>query len=157
MHHISDNMPHIKNIVLDDWQYVSAFEYFARSKEKGYDKFTDIATNIANVAKCPKDLREDLHVYFLTHAEEVDINGVKKLKAKTLGKMIDNSLTLEGLFTIVLFSKIVVDEDDNLNYVFQTKNSGNDTCKTPMGMFEELYIPNDLQKVRESIIAYEND
>jgi len=157
MKHINDNMLHIKNIVLDDWQYVSAFEYFARSKERGYDKFTDIATNIANIAKYPKDLRDDLHVYYLTHAEEVDVNGVKKLKAKTVGKMIDNSLTLEGLFTIVLFAKIVIDENDNLNYVFQTQNSGHDTCKSPMDMFESLHIPNDLQLVRETIIAYENE
>jgi hypothetical protein len=157
MKHVNDNMPHIKTIVIDDWQYMSAFEYFERSKEKGYDKFTDIATNIATVAKFPKQLREDLHVYFLTHAEEVDVNGVKKLKAKTVGKMIDNSLTLEGLFTVVLFGKIIFDENDQVKYVFQTKSQGFDTCKSPMGMFEDLYIPNDLQYVKDSILSYEND
>ena len=157
MNHVNEKMPHIKTLVIDDWQYMAAFEYFDRSKEKGYDKFTDIATNIAMIAKHPKTLRDDLQVYFLTHAEEVDVNGVKKLKAKTVGKMIDNSLTLEGLFTIVLFGKIITDENDELQYVFQTKSNGYDTCKSPMGMFEETFIPNDLQIVRDTILTYEND
>ena len=157
LNHVDKNMPHIKTVVIDDWQYMAGFEYFDRSKEKGYDKFTDIATNIATVARKPKELREDLQIYFLTHAEEVDVNGVKKLKAKTVGKMIDNSLTLEGLFTIVLFGKIITDEEDNIKYVFQTNSTGFDTCKSPMDMFEEIYIPNDLQVVRDSIVEYEND
>ena len=107
MKHVSEKMPHIKNLIIDDWQYMSSFEYFDRASEKGYDKFTQIAANLAQVAKLPKDLRDDLFIFFLTHSEDtIDINGKRKIKAKTVGKMIDNSLTLEGLFSIVLFALV---------------------------------------------------
>ncbi len=110
MMHVNDKMPHIKNLVIDDWQYMSSFEYFDRANEKGYDKFTQIAANLAQVAKLPKDMRDDLYIFFLTHSEEsTDVNGHRKVKAKTIGKMIDNTLTLEGLFSIVLFGKVVKD------------------------------------------------
>ena len=109
MQHVSEKMPHIKALVVDDWQYMSSFEYFDKANEKGYDKFTQIAANLAQVAKLPKDLREDLTIFFLTHAEEsTDVNGNRKVKAKTVGKMIDNALTLEGLFSIVLLFSIML-------------------------------------------------
>lgn len=156
--HVNDNMPHIKNLVVDDWQYMSSFEYFDRAAEKGYDKFTQIAANLAQVAKMPKDLRDDLYIFFLTHSEDsTDINGNRKVKAKTIGKMIDNALTLEGLFSIVLFGRVIKKEDGTLNYGFDTQNNGENTCKSPMGMFEESFIPNDLQYVKECILKYENE
>lgn len=156
MKHVNDNMPHVTNLVIDDWQYMSSFEYFDRANEKGYDKFTQIASNLAQVAKMPKDLRDDLYVFFLTHSEEsTDINGNRRVKAKTIGKMIDNALTLEGLFSIVLFGKVKKTEEDALEYVFETKNNGENTCKSPMGMFEDDSIPNDLSYVRDCIVKYE--
>lgn len=154
--HVNDKMPHITNLVVDDWQYMSAFEYFDKANEKGYDKFTSIASNLAQVAKMPKDLRDDLYIFFLTHSEEsTDMNGRRKVKAKTVGKMIDNALTLEGLFSIVLFGKVIKDDDGILKYGFETQNDGNNTCKSPMGMFEESFIENDLQYVKDCIIKYE--
>jgi len=153
--HVNDKMPHITNLVIDDWQYMSSFEYFDRANEKGYDKFTQIAANLAQVAKMPKDLRDDLYIFFMTHSEEAtDINGHRKVKAKTIGKMIDNTLTLEGLFSIVLFGR-VVKEEDKLVYGFDTQNNGENTCKSPMEMFEEFFIDNDLQFVKDCIIQYE--
>ena len=157
MMHVNDKMPHIKNLVIDDWQYMSSFEYFDRANEKGYDKFTQIAANLAQVAKLPKDMRDDLYIFFLTHSEEsTDVNGHRKVKAKTIGKMIDNTLTLEGLFSIVLFGKVVKDENDKLNYVFETVNNGENTCKSPAGMFDDARIENSLQRVKNAIIEYEN-
>ena len=154
--HVNDKMPHITNLVIDDWQYMSSFEYFDRASEKGYDKFTQIAANLAQVAKMPKDLRDDLFVFFLTHSEEsTDVNGHRKVKAKTIGKMIDNTLTLEGLFSIVLFGRVKKMED-SLEYGFDTQNNGENTCKSPMGMFEESFIDNDLQLVKDCIKSYEN-
>ena len=154
--HVNDKMPHITNLVIDDWQYMSAFEYFDRANEKGYDKFTQIASNLAQVAKIPKDLRDDLYVFFLTHSEEsTDINGHRKVKAKTIGKMIDNALTLEGLFSIVLFGRVIKQEDGTLEYGFETQNNGENTCKSPMDMFDETFIVNDLQYVKECIQKYE--
>jgi hypothetical protein len=156
--HVNENMEHIKNIVIDDFQYMAAFEYFDRTGEKGYDKFSDIATNIAAVAKRPKDMREDLMVFYLTHSEEVSVSkGAVKIKAKTVGKMIDNALTLEGLYTIVLFGKVIKQDDGSFQYGFETQTDGDNTCKSPDGMFEELFIPNCLQYVRDHIIEYEND
>ena len=157
MKHVNDNMPHITTLVVDDWQYMSSFEYFDRAQEKGYDKFTSIAANLAHVAKLPKDMRSDLTIFFLTHSEEsTDINGHKRVKAKTVGKMIDNALTLEGLFSIVLFGKVRKDDDGVLEYGFETQNNGENTCKSPMGMFEEPFIPNDLAYVLDCINKYDN-
>ena len=157
MMHVNDKMPHIKNLVIDDWQYMSSFEYFDRANEKGYDKFTQIAANLAQVAKLPKDMRDDLYIFFLTHSEEsTDVNGHRRVKAKTIGKMIDNTLTLEGLFSIVLFGKVIKDENDKLNYVFETANNGENTCKSPAGMFDDIRIDNSLKVVKDAIIEYEN-
>ena len=93
MQHVNDKKPHITNLVIDDWQYMSSFEYFDRANERGYDKFTQIAANLAQVAKMPKDMREDLTIFFLTHSEETtDVNGHRKVKAKTIGNMIDKRI-----------------------------------------------------------------
>jgi hypothetical protein len=84
------------------------------------------------------------------------MEGKKKFKAKTIGKMVDEKLTLEGLFSIVLFGKVKKDKDGNIRYVFETSNNGENTCKSPRGMFQSFEIENDLQLVKEAIVAYEN-
>ena len=156
INHVDQKRPAIKTLIVDDWQYMSSFEYFDRANEKGYDKFTQIAANLAMVAKIPKDLRDDLTVIFLTHSDDsTDINGNRKIKAKTIGKMIDNTLTLEGLFSIVLFGKVNKNDDGELEYGFETQNSGENTCKSPQGMFEDFFIPNNLQFVKDCIKKYE--
>jgi hypothetical protein len=143
--------------VIDDFQYMSSFEFFERVDEKGYEKFTQIGANLARIARMPKDLRDDLLVFILTHAEEsTDMEGKKKFKAKTIGKMVDEKLTLEGLFSIVLFGKVKKDKDGVIRYVFETSNNGENTCKAPRGMFDDFEIPNDLALVRKSITDYEN-
>ena len=146
----------IKNLVIDDFQYLFAFEYFARANEKGYEKFTQLAKSMSDTVTAPITLRDDLMVYFLTHAEEAyDTDGNRKVKAKTIGKMIDNVLTLEGLFSIVLFAKAKKTKE-GIEYMFETQTNGENTCKSPMDMFDAKEIPNDLQFVREAIINYEN-
>ncbi len=158
MRHVEENMPHIKNLIIDDFQYMASFEYFDRSKEKGYDKFTDIATNIATVSRMPKDMRDDLNVYYLTHSEEsTDVNGHRKVKAKTVGKMIDNSLTLEGLFTIVLFGRVIKEDDGSFKYGFDTQTNGENTCKSPDGMFADRFIPNCFDYINIIIKNYESE
>jgi len=157
MRYVSEKRPEIKNLIIDDFQYMSSFEFFDRSDEKGFEKFTQIGAALARISRTPIKLRDDLVVFFLTHVEEgTDIEGRKKYKAKTIGKMIDEKLTLEGLFTIVLFCKAKKDKDGNINYIFETQNSGDNTCKTPQDMFLSVTIPNDLQIVRDAIIAFEN-
>jgi len=156
MDYVNKDRPEIKTLIIDDFQYMSAFEFFDRSDEKGYDKFTDIGKWLAQVAKKPVTMRNDLIVFFLTHAEDiVDNKGKRKTKAKTIGKMVDEKLTLEGLFSIVLYGKIKRDKDGELEYVFETQNDGSNTCKSPIGMFESVDIPNNLKLVKEAIINYE--
>jgi hypothetical protein len=157
LQYINDKRPEIKTIVIDDFQYMSSFEFFERVDEKGYEKFTQIGAGLARIARMPKDLRDDLTVFFLTHAEEsTDMDGKRKLKAKTIGKMVDEKLTLEGLFSIVLYGKVKKGKDDVIRYVFETQTTGDNTCKSPKGMFDTFEIPNDLGLVKKAITDFEN-
>jgi hypothetical protein len=157
LRYVNDKRPEIKTIVVDDFQYMSSFEFFDAVDEKGYEKFTRIGAHLARIARMPKDLRDDLTIIFLTHAEEsTDMEGKRKVKAKTIGKMVDEKLSLEGLFSIVLFGKVKKEKDGGVRYVFETQNNGENTCKSPRGMFDSIEIPNDLQLVKESIVAFEN-
>lgn len=154
---INNERKEIKSVVIDDFQYMSAFEYFGRATEKGFDKFTQMGAALAHIAKLPIMMRDDLMVFYLTHAEEsTDLEGKRKVKAKTIGKLVDDKLTLEGLYSIVLFGKVKKNKDGEMRYVFETQNNGENTCKSPRGMFTGFEIPNDLQIVRDAIISYEN-
>lgn len=156
--YVNDHRKEVKVIVVDDFNYMSAFEYFNRANEKGYDKFTDIGAKLVRVVKLPKDMRDDLTVIYMMHAEDsTDLDGKRKVKAKTIGKMVDNALTLEGLFSVVLFGRAKKDKDGNMRYIFETRNNGENTCKTPKGMFDTEEIPNDLSLVMKAIKDYEND
>jgi hypothetical protein len=157
LRYINEKRPEIKNIVVDDFQYMSSFEFFDKANEKGYEKFTQIGAHLARIARMPKDMREDLLIFFLTHAEEAtDLEGKRKYKAKTIGKMVDEKLTLEGLFSIVLFGKAKKNKDGQIRYVFETQTTGDNTCKSPKGMFDNFEIPNDLAFIVNSIKDYEN-
>lgn len=157
LRYINEKRPEIKNIVVDDFQYMSSFEFFDKANEKGYEKFTQIGAHLARIARMPKDMREDLMIFFLTHAEEAtDLEGKRKYKAKTIGKMVDEKLTLEGLFSIVLFGKAKKNKDGQIRYVFETQTTGDNTCKSPKGMFDNFEIPNDLAFIVNSIKDYEN-
>jgi len=155
MEHVSKNMPNIKNLIIDDCQFTMSFELMRRSKETGFGKFTDIARSMFDLATKPKDLRDDLTVIYTFHAEEgTDINQNRRLKAKTAGKMIDNVITLEGLFNIVLFSQKEETLKDGTKYYFITNGDPMSTAKSPRGLFESK-IPNDLAYVLERIKEYE--
>ena len=157
LNYVNQKRPEIDVIVIDDFQFMSAFEYFDRANEKTYDKFTDIGASMARIARMPSILRDDLQIYFLTHAEvSQGIDGSRRVKAKTIGKLVDNALTLEGLFTIVLFGKVHKNKEGVLRYVFETVNDTENTCKAPPGMFDAPEIPNDLEIVRKAIVDYEN-
>lgn len=135
-----------KIIVLDDFQYVMANEFMRRSAEKGYDKFTEIGRGAWDILMKANQLAPDVRVYILAHADEAD-NG--RVRMKTIGRMLNEKITVEGMFTIVL--RAVVRDGE---YLFQTHNSGNDTVKTPMGMFKEDLVPNDLAAVDARICEY---
>ena len=145
---IKSNMQkgNFKTYVIDDSQYLMAFEMFDRAKELGYNKFTDVALNFRGlVDSVIRNTPADVIVYFLHHTETTDTG---KIKAKTSGKMLDNQLTLEGLFSIVLLCKT-----DGQEHYFETQSDGYSTCKSPMGMFD-LKIDNDLKMVDDKIREY---
>lgn len=135
-----------KVIVIDDCQYLMANEFMRRATEKGYDKFTEIAQNFWDLQQAISKLPEDVVVYEISHIDR-DQDGNEKMK--TIGKMLDEKITVEGMFSIVL--KTVVNDG---NYYFQTQNSGKDTCKSPIGLFNSMLIENDLKKVDNAIRDY---
>lgn len=154
---ISDNMPHIKNIVIDDNTFLTSMELLRRAKESTWDKFTDVAQNLITIASTSKNLREDIIVYVMHHTQS-EGDGLledKHLRAMSYGKLIDEKMgTLEAQFTIVLRAA-KEKQDNHINYMFYTRDA-NSTAKTPIGMFEEETIPNDLALVREKIECYYN-
>ena len=136
----------LKTYVIDDSQYLLVNEFFDKAKEKGYDKFTDIAVHFRDLIHfINRDLPDDIVVYFLHHTEETE----NRVKIKTVGKMLDEKLTVEGLFDIVLMT-----ETDGKSYNFRTRTTGFDPVKTPEGMFESELIPNDLAAVETAIREY---
>lgn len=135
-----------KSIVIDDSQYLMANEFMRRATERGYDKFTEIAQNMWDLVNNIKSLPDDVIVYFLTHLER-DQSGNEKVK--TIGKLLDEKITLEGMFTIVLKTNVTDGQ-----YAFLTQNSGHDTVKSPIGLFPTYAIDNDLKYVDEKIRNY---
>lgn len=135
-----------KVAVIDDAQYLMANEFMRRATERGFDKFTEIAQNFWTLVNTVKDLPADQVVYFLAHIER-DANGNEKIK--TIGKLLDEKITVEGMFTIVLKTSVT----DGV-YSFITQNSGHDTVKSPIGMFPSIVIDNDLKYVDEKIRNY---
>ena len=135
-----------KVIVVDDAQYIMSFQYMRRIQEKGWEKWNDIQGDFFNIIKEAQSLPADTIVYFLSHIERND-DGYEKIK--TMGKMLDEKITIEGLFTTVL--KTLVKDG---TFAFVTQNSGMDTVKSPIGMFDSYAIDNDLKYVDTKIRNY---
>ena len=134
-----------KTIVIDDSQYLLADEFFDRAKENGYQKFTDIALNFRNLIHNINNMGEnDKIVYFLHHSED---DGAGREKVKTIGKMLDEKLTVEGCFDVVIYCR---------DQRFYTQGDGISSAKTPEGMFDSVEIPNDLKFVDDRIREYWN-
>lgn len=131
-----------KSIVIDDSQYLMANELFDRAYEKGYDKFVQMAVNFRNLIHFINDLDDDDKIVYFLHHSELDADGREKVK--TIGKMLDEKLTVEGCFDIVLYCQ---------DHKFFTQANGQSTAKSPEDMFE-LEIPNDLKMVDEKIREY---
>lgn len=138
--------PKLKTYAIDDSQYLLAFEMFSHAQEKGYDKFTNMALNFYTLIRFViQDTPPDVIVYFLHH---VETSADGKIKAKTIGKMLDEKLTVEGLFSIVLYC--VCDKD---KHVFLTQSNGISTAKSPMDMFPPE-MDNDLKEADTAIRKY---
>lgn len=135
-----------KIIVVDDFQYILAIPYMNRIKETGWDKYNDFGANYFSIIDICSALPEDVCVYYLTHCETLE-NGLTTVKL--IGKLLREKITVEGLFTIVL--KTGTSEG---KYYFFTQNSGKDTVKSPLGMFDAFSIENDLAYVDAKIRNY---
>jgi len=138
-----------KIFIIEDSTFIMTNYFMETALEKGFEKFNILALNYFNIIKAAERLDEDIRVYLVNHIDE-DANGFQKVK--TIGKLLDEKIDIPSLLTIVLEAKV-----NDGNYVFQTnKRSGMDIAKSPMGMFEEEFIPNDLQLVDNTIKEYYN-
>lgn len=135
-----------KVIVIDDAQYIMSYQYMRRIKESGWDKWNDIQDDFFRIIMHCEDLPSDTVVYFLSHIQHTE-DGREKIK--TMGKMLDEKITIEGLFTTVLKTSVTDGQ-----YCFLTQNSGSDTVKSPIGMFDTYAIDNDLKYVDTKIRNY---
>lgn len=135
-----------KMIVVDDFQYILAIPFMNRIKETGWDKYNDFGSNYFSIIDICKELPDDVCVYYMTHCETLE-NGLTTVKL--IGKLLREKITIEGLFTIVL--KTGTSEG---KYYFFTQNSGKDTAKSPLGMFDSFSIDNDLAYVDAKIRNY---
>lgn len=144
--HINDKRNDIKTVIIDDFQYVMGNEFMRKARERGYDKFTEIGMNAWKIIEKCCRLREDITCFVLSHTE-VDSTG--RFKCKTIGKMLDDKITLEGMFSIVLHS--LVNEG---KYYFLTQHDGTHIAKSPLEMFDSTLIENDLLKIKNKINDY---
>lgn len=135
-----------KSIVIDDATYLMVNAFMRSAKVTGYQKYTDMACDFDNLIEVAASLPDDKVVYFMGHSDQSD-DGREHFK--TIGKMLDNYVTVEGRFTIVL--KTVVQDG---RYMFSTQNNGQDTVKSPMGLFDSALIDNDLKAVDRAIREY---
>ena len=136
----------LRAYVVDDANYLMAFQNFATAKQTGYAKFTDMAVNFEMLLEAANATDDDTVVYFFMHPD-YDERG--QMKPKTIGKMLDEKLCVEGMFPIVLLA-----ERDEQGFCFKTESDGSNPVKAPMGMFEEARVDNDLKAVDAAIRDY---
>lgn len=156
MKYIDANRPDIKNVVLDDAQYVMSEEFMANALKAGYDKFNKMAKNMYDIINTGINMKDEINFIVLTHDDEED----GKSKIKTLGKMLDDKVNLAGLFTVVLYTTTKT-TSQGTQYFFVTNKHIDDRgihimAKSPVGMFTEKLIPNDMGLVLKQINEYNN-
>ena len=152
---ISEKAPHIKNIVIEDCNYIMGFNIISKATEVGFTKFTLMARDMVDLFREARRLRDDIKVFYFTHPETIEDGGeIIGYKIKTAGKMIDNQILLEGLLTMCLYTFVEDSKDGSATYNFLTNRFRKFPAKTPDGMFSDVKIPNNLQLVVDTIDAY---
>ena len=151
---IDKTMPQIKQVIIDDFQYVLSYEFVDRATEVGYTKFSELAQHAMEILRYSEKMREDCKMIFLTHSENVGDNVNPKYVIKTVGKLLSEKVTLEGLFTYIFFTKVSEGDSGRMEYKLITNNDGTCVAKTSFGMFEDLEIDNDLNEIIHVIDAY---
>ncbi len=146
---INERRPDITTLVIDDAHFLMANEFMHRACEKGFDKFSEMAQHMWQVMCAITSTRANLTCFVLSH-NEIDNSGISK--PKTVGKMLDDKITLEAMVTVCLHTMVKDGE-----YKFLTQNDGWHVCKSPIGMFDEALMDNDLLIVKQKIESYFND
>lgn len=159
LRNIGEKAPHVKNVILDDAIYVMRKEFFERAKEVGYGKFTELSQHFQMIIATCEKLRADLNVFLILHSEDVvSDNSIVEYKVSTVGKMLDNQYNIIEVVPMVLYSSVIYDDKGVASYGFYTHRHKEGTvvipAKTPEGMFEEEFIPNDLQLVVNKMNEY---
>lgn len=154
---ISDKAPHIKNVVIEDSNYIMGFNIVSKATEVGYTKFSLMAKDMVDMFREARKLRDDITVFYLTHPETIEDGGdIVGYKIKTAGKLIDNQVLLEGLITVCLYTYVDENKDGTATYHFITNRFKKMPAKSPDGMFADVKIPNNLQLVVDTVKAYYN-
>lgn len=154
---LSDKAPHIKNIIIEDSNYIMGFNLVSKATEVGFTKFTIMARDMVELMREARRLRDDLKVFYFSHPETIEDSGeIIGYKIKTAGKMIDNQIVLEGLLTVCLYTYVEENKDGSTSYGFITNRFKKYPAKSPDGMFEEVKIPNNLNYVCQKIDEYYN-
>jgi hypothetical protein len=154
---ISEKATHIKNIVIEDSNYIMGFSIVSKATEIGFTKFSIMARDMVELFREARKLRDDLKVFYFTHPETIEESGeVVGYKIKTAGKLIDNQIVLEGLLTICLYTYVDENKDGTSTYNFVTNRYRKYPAKSPDGMFTDIKIPNNLQEVVNKIDEYYN-
>ena len=157
LHVISEKATHIKNVIIEDSNYIMGFAMVDKATETGFTKFSIMARDMVNLFKEARKLRDDLKIFYFTHPETIEDAGeVVGYKIKTAGKLIDNQIVLEGLLTVCLYTLVEENKDGTSSYNFVTNRYRKFPAKSPDGMFEAIKIPNNLQLVSDTIDQYYN-
>lgn len=152
---ISEKAEHIKTIIIEDSNYMMSFRMADKATEVGFAKFTILMKDMVDLFKEARKLRDDIKVFYFTHPETIEDGGeIVGYKMKTSGKALDNQITLEGLFTICLYTNVEENKDGTASYNFLTNRYRKFPAKSPSGMFPEIKIPNDLKLVNKHIDEY---
>lgn len=146
---IQNKRKDIKVLVLDDFGYTITNSFMRKANQRGYDRFIEIAKDMFDVLDIVSNLRDDLYCFVMMHTE-IDSQGCSK--PRTVGKMIDQYICIEGKFTTVLHATV-----SDGNYTFATNYDGKNMAKSPLGLFDSHFIDNDLQYVKEQMHNYFNE
>ena len=155
INYFNEHRKEVINVVIDDFQYIMADNFMKDALKTGYDKFNKLAKRTYDVLNTGISMREDVNFIILTHSEIVETqNFGTTYKMKTIGKMLDDKVKLEGLFAIVLYGKSSFDTKKGVQRSFVTNMDGQFPAKSPFGMFDDLYIKNDLGLVIDTMNKY---
>lgn len=155
----ANKQPNVKNVVITDGTYIIRQEYFKKANQTGYNKYTEFAMHMQQILKAIQNLRDDIKVFMEYHVESnVTDSGATEYKPSTVGKLLDNQYNILENIDIVLFASPVY-EDKEIQYGFYTNRTldrvgAEIPAKSPLGMFDEMFIPNDLALVAKKIDEY---